>query len=499
MLRFRCFRSSCVLCALASLPVVGSVAPVFAANWTGAVSNLYSDNANWDSPPSGGLVHIDGGPNLPVVVGVADVVGTTQIGTNFGDSGSVMITTGGYLQVAGLFVVGSGGTGVVTQDGGYLTAATLDLADGGASTGTYTLTGGTIFSLGSAYIGTRGTATLNVQGGDVIFGHPAYSGGTLYLGGVAPDAAAVTSTINQTAGVFNVTNLLLAVSIGNHSATGVYNLDGGTFNLGTDITNGAGTSYLNINGGTLQLDEVGLSIDVDNLEIGTKPGATASYTQTSEDNASLVAGLLSLGSATSTGQLNIEGGTVQVGDLAFAGSTSKILLKPTMALNVLQANYSEADGLADAAAGFVGSTPGGAIVVQTVDIGGVNYTQLFSDVTAIPGDFNADGMVDAADLAQWQGDFGVDGGSDANLDGESDGADFLIWQQNFGAPAVAAASHAVPEPTALALSCLAYAASWGLATRRAHGSWRRYVLPNARTADGPGSIPRRTSDYYREQ
>lgn len=66
-------------------------------------------------------------------------------------------------------------------------------------------------------------------------------------------------------------------------------------------------------------------------------------------------------------------------------------------------------------------------------------------------DFDADGDVDGDDLAQWQGDYGVNGDSDADNDGDSDGADFLAWQQQLGSPAVVAATHSVPEPAAAAL------------------------------------------------
>jgi len=65
-----------------------------------------------------------------------------------------------------------------------------------------------------------------------------------------------------------------------------------------------------------------------------------------------------------------------------------------------------------------------------------------------PGDFDHDGNVDGDDLAQWQADYGVNGGSDSNLDGQSSGSDFLAWQQQFGnGLAAAAASRPVPEPT----------------------------------------------------
>lgn len=372
-------KSLFLLLGAASSLFVGYGNPAIGATlWTGTVSDQWSDNANWGgADPSGTAVQIDGGLNLPVIMNVADSVSTLYLGTGPGQSGSMHVTTGGNLQQSFL-AVGVDGTGVVTQDGGNLTAGTFDLADSGTGSGTYTMSGGTLLSIGNAYIGTRGVGVLNVSNGSATFGHPANPGGTLFLGGVTPDAQAVTSSINQTGGVLAATNLLTAMSIGNHAATGVYNLDGGTFNLGTNITNGAGTSYLKINGGTLQFDVAGLTVNVDNLEIGTNPSASGVYTQTAADNTSLVAGVLMLGSATSSGQLNIDGGSARVGDLIFNGTTSNVLLDIGMSLNVLQDNYSVADGLADALAGLVSSKPGGSIVVQTIDIDGVNYTQLSS-------------------------------------------------------------------------------------------------------------------------
>jgi hypothetical protein len=80
------------------------------------------------------------------------------------------------------------------------------------------------------------------------------------------------------------------------------------------------------------------------------------------------------------------------------------------------------------------------------------WTQTSLTATA---DFNNDGMVDGADLAQWEGDFGVDDESDANNDGVTDGADFLAWQREFGTGVPATpASAAVPEPAACLLALI---------------------------------------------
>lgn len=78
-----------------------------------------------------------------------------------------------------------------------------------------------------------------------------------------------------------------------------------------------------------------------------------------------------------------------------------------------------------------------------------------------PGDFNGDGFVDAADLAQWQADFGANSLSDADGDGDSDGADFLGWQRTYApnSPASVGSTSQVPEPTSWGLLLLA-AAAW---------------------------------------
>ena len=79
-------------------------------------------------------------------------------------------------------------------------------------------------------------------------------------------------------------------------------------------------------------------------------------------------------------------------------------------------------------------------------------------------DFDDDGDVDGADLAQWEGDFGVNALSDADDDGDSDGADLLAWQRQVGSAATATNAAGVPEPGAAVLAACALAAL-GVASR----------------------------------
>lgn len=94
------------------------------------------------------------------------------------------------------------------------------------------------------------------------------------------------------------------------------------------------------------------------------------------------------------------------------------------------------------------------------------YRILTDELT--PGDFNADGMVDATDLGIWQAGFGLEEGAtemdgDANGDGAVTGADYLFRQRNHGdsslnVPAAPPAA-GVPEPPAYAMLIIA-AAGW---------------------------------------
>jgi hypothetical protein len=79
--------------------------------------------------------------------------------------------------------------------------------------------------------------------------------------------------------------------------------------------------------------------------------------------------------------------------------------------------------------------------------------------SALPADFNGDGVVNVADLTSWQAGSGMMSGAtrangDADGDGDVDGADYLAWQQSVGSliPLAAEGGTAVPEICGRALS-----------------------------------------------
>ena len=66
-------------------------------------------------------------------------------------------------------------------------------------------------------------------------------------------------------------------------------------------------------------------------------------------------------------------------------------------------------------------------------------------ITAIPGDFDNDLMVDSQDLSLWEGEYNVN----------FNGLDFLAWQENYGFGSLQAAVSSVPEPGTIGLLLLA--------------------------------------------
>ena len=109
------------------------------------------------------------------------------------------------------------------------------------------------------------------------------------------------------------------------------------------------------------------------------------------------------------------------------------------------------------------------LIVQ--DETGVDFVKL--ELTVRPpsqGDFNRNGVVDAADYDLWRKQFGTAvppySGADADGNGSVDGVDYQIWQSHFGevlANPGAGAAVSVPEPASLLLFV---AGTLGLVVRR---------------------------------
>ncbi|MEM1027614.1 MAG: PEP-CTERM sorting domain-containing protein, partial [Planctomycetota bacterium] len=75
-------------------------------------------------------------------------------------------------------------------------------------------------------------------------------------------------------------------------------------------------------------------------------------------------------------------------------------------------------------------------------------------INLLAGDYNGNGVVDAADYTVWADNFGSTSAlaADGNGNGVVDAADYTIWADNFGTSAAANQGLTmIPEPTSLAL------------------------------------------------
>jgi hypothetical protein len=90
-------------------------------------------------------------------------------------------------------------------------------------------------------------------------------------------------------------------------------------------------------------------------------------------------------------------------------------------------------------------------------------TQLDDLFAVLPGDYNGDGVVAAADYVVWRTAYGQQvphwSGADGNGDGIVDDDDFQVWTAGYGSTAGSgAAAAAVPEPASVTLVFVAFAA-----------------------------------------
>ncbi|HYO24593.1 MAG TPA: glycoside hydrolase family 44 protein [Lacipirellulaceae bacterium] len=90
------------------------------------------------------------------------------------------------------------------------------------------------------------------------------------------------------------------------------------------------------------------------------------------------------------------------------------------------------------------------------------------------GDFDLNGLVNAADLTVWRSHVGMTAGArfadgDNDRDGDVDGTDFVAWQRALGGAALESAGASVPEPGSAGLAALGVMLLGLAARRRASG------------------------------
>lgn len=190
----------------------------------------------------------------------------------------------------------------------------------------------------------------------------------------------------------------------------------------------------------------------DGISIGEETIVGQSFTI--DGNLTLNAGstlAFDIGTPTSSDKLTISGNLAAGGTLAVAldGTVSSPVLGDTF--DIL--DFATASG-AFGAFSLPGLTPG--LVWDTSNLLTTGELSVIAGTTA-PGDFDNDGDVDGADFLAWQ----------RGVPGTYGAADLADWESNYGTTPASPANVSVPEPTGLALAaCMAALAAAGMRRRR---------------------------------
>jgi Glycosyl hydrolases family 16 len=119
-----------------------------------------------------------------------------------------------------------------------------------------------------------------------------------------------------------------------------------------------------------------------------------------------------------------------------------------------------------------GGGDGGAIFFDNASL-----MRLTPDVVSVAGDFNGDGIVDAADYTTWRNNLGAVNEAGINNNGDGGGvteSDYAYWKAHFGntsGPGAGGVAAAVPEPVTLLLACAAMLGSAFVHRRRPTKCW----------------------------
>jgi hypothetical protein len=380
------------------------------------------------------------------------------VGYNATATGSYTLSGSATLSTTGSEFIGGLGVGSFNQTGGthMLTSGNnsfLYLGSAPGSTGTYTLSGGSLTIEGYEYLGYNGVGVFNQSGGtnsitggrQLYLGYNAGSTGTYNLSGTGSLSCSSNEYIGDSfgAGIFNQsggTNTTPVIYVGyNGPATGTYTLSGGgtlscssaeyvgfdgggTFNQtggSNTITagpTGGGVLYLGVNSNSLgeYLLSGGTLTAADIIVGGGSAPGTGILTVSNTGSLS-VTGTLMI-PAGSQNVVNLDGGTTAVAGLTIGSgatlnvnshllitsddgnaSTAEAAIQQYIATGAIVNSDAAANGLviayADGSDGIVTRLPAGELIIEP----------------ALAGDTDLSGTVDIHDLQNLLSDFNQPG------------------------------------------------------------------------------------------
>jgi pectate lyase len=298
--------------------------------------------------------------------------------------------------------------------------------------------------------------TAVIDNGTVVVDAVGQHAGNILLATNASDNA----TLNITAGWLKVEDAPHGPSEGalvigdNPSATAALNLSGGRLQVKT-LLKGAGGSF-NFTGGILSAEEVGFDL-VNNggtIAPGNSPGNTH------------VTGNLTVNS----GILEIE--IESLGSFDTVTVTGDVLLDGNLSISLLD-DYEPANEnsftilTGNTVGGLFDNLSGGRVNVANADgsflvtlgSGEVVLSDFSLESVGLPGDYNGDGKVSAADYTVWRDTLGSTTDLRANGDDSNsviDEDDYQVWLDNYGQSSglgtgSGSIAASVPEPTTVLL------------------------------------------------
>ena len=370
----------------------------------------------------------------------------------------VEIGAGGLVQAAGVFIGASaGGFGNILVDGANAKlTSTGALSIGRQGTGVLNLrSGGRVTNSSLARIaesaGSTGTVTVSGSGSQWTID------GRLEIGGFPGDNGGLGTLRVQPGGT---------VSVAEHTALFAGDqliLEGGTFGASEIRFNGGGT--FSWTSGTLHVGLYPLNLVTPSGGI-LAPGNSVGQTHILGNYQQSPGGILEIeiGGPASADLVATDGVALLAGSLqlklldGFAPSqASTFTIFDSRGINGAFANIASGQRLAT-------SDGNGSFLVHYGSGSPFDPDQIvlssFLQAAGLLGDYNQNGVVDAADYVVWRNTLGQTGtglAADGNTNGQIDDGDYNVWRSHFGRTSgsgSATGSATIPEPATLVLLCL---------------------------------------------
>ncbi|MEX2168640.1 MAG: autotransporter-associated beta strand repeat-containing protein [Pirellulales bacterium] len=372
--------------------------------------------------------------------GAASTAGNSYLGFSAGSFGSADVsglgstwTTAATLAIGGNLAAAGGDGRLTISDGGAVSAAAITLYSSGeiflnnttTLTGPITSFGGKIYT----YSGDQALSNNINQASGLLLVHTTDSSTALFSGTVSGVGGLLKNGSGFGGGTLTLT--------GNNSYTGAT-----IVNVGTLLVNGRITSATTVNDGATLGGSGTIAANVTNNGIvapGNSPGTlhiTGNYTQNAEGTLKI-----ELASPTSFDRLAVTG------NMALGG---------TLEISLIDGFMPSADQTFDILSwgSLVGAFS--SVIVPTQEGLAWDTSQLSTgvisvEVSGLPGDYNQNGIVDAADYTVWRDTGGTQTGYDT-------------WHANFGATLGSGANEAaaIPEPATSTLLLIALAIAFYL-------------------------------------